>query len=214
MFSFFRDPKYVLALSSIVTILFIVQYFVPNPSLSFITLQLGNWGIIFSAYALVYGLISQSRRNIDLITKSGGRDLYALWILTVSVITFVLGAFSLEQTQYKWIFNYVYTSLGATLFSFSFLYTASAAIRVLRARDIPSTLFMIAAVLTVLGDAPTFRSFAPWLFDLRSWITGEISRGPYVAFNMSLGIGMVLIGIRSIIGLERGWTGVRRTGEE
>jgi hypothetical protein len=215
MISSLRDPKYVLALSSIVTVIFIVQYFVPIPALSYITLQLGNWGIIFSAYALIYGLLSQSKRNIDLITKSKGRDLYSLWILVVSVVTFALGVFNLEQPQYKWIFNYIYTTLGATLFSFSFLYTASAAVRVLRARNVPSTLFMLAAVITILGDAPTFRSIAPWLFDLRSWVTGEASRGPYVAFNMSLGIGMVLIGLRSILGLERGWTGERRLlGEE
>jgi len=173
------------------------------------TLQIGNWGIIFAAYAMTYGLVHLvKRRTIDVI-KSQGRNVYSLWILITAVVTTILGILGgVEQSQYAWIYTFIYSSLGATLYSFSYLYTASAGTRVLRARNIASALFLFGAVFILLGDIPAIRSFVPQFYSFGQWIRGNLARGPYMAFKMSVGIGIVLMGLRVIIGAERGWAGI------
>jgi hypothetical protein len=200
---------YPIAIASLVTIIFVIQYFYPDPTLSYMTSQIGNWGIIFAAYAMAYGLVNLvTRRAMDVI-KSRGRNLYSLWILITAVVTSILGIFGgIGQPQYSWIYTFIYSSLGATLYSFSYLYTASAGVRVLRVKNLLTALFLFGAVFTLLGDVPAIRSFVPQFFDLRQWITGELARGPYIAFNMSVGIGIAIMGLRVIIGAERRWAGI------
>ena len=204
-----RKPVYPIAIASLVTIIFLIQYFYPHPTLSYMTDNIGNWGIIFAAFAMAYGLVRLGTRRTTDVIKSRGRNLYSLWILITAVVTSILGILGgQDQPQYSWIYTFVYSSLGATMYSFSYLYTASAATRVLRIKNTATALFLFGAVFTLLGDIPAIRSFVPQFFDLRQWITGDLARGPYMAFNMSVGIGIVLMGLRIIIGAERRWAGI------
>lgn len=213
MMSTLRDPKYPIIIASIVAIIFVSQYFYPAPSLTTVTSQLGNWAIVLAAYAMCYGLLSQTIRNIGLITKSGGKDLYSIVVTVFALVTFALGSFSLKQPTYEWIFNNIYTSLGSTFVSFSFLYTASAVVRVLKFKGILPGLFTAMAIANLLGDMTILRPSTMLFYQLKMWLADNVVTGPYTAFRISLGIGMVLMGIRVVLGSERGWLGRQEEGE-
>ena len=204
-----RSTKFAAGIVFIVASTFIVEYFFPNPSLTFSTQQLGNWAIVFSAYAMGYGLFTLLVRHGSNVIKSGGKNLFSLWLLIVLITTVALGLRGgVNDPGYRWMFDYVYTGLGATLYSFAFLYLCSAAVRVLRFRTIEESLLSIAAVIVLLGNTPLFATYTTIFMDIEAWIFSVPSRGVYTAFNISVAIGMVLIGLRTMTGIERGWLGV------
>jgi len=193
------------------TIIWTVAYFYPVKVLTDTVTISGNWGIVISAYAMGYGLISLIRRNITVAIKSKGRQIFHLWSVVVAVVTVLLGAIGgINQPNYQWIYQNVYTPLGAVLYSFSFIYTVSATIRVFKVRGLFVTIFLIAGMITLVGDMTFVRTYLPFLGELRHWAVGPGSTGPYVAFNMSLGIGTLLYAYRTITGSERGWAGIIR----
>jgi hypothetical protein len=80
---------------------------------------------------------------------------------------------------------------------------------VLRARTFEAALLFTTAVLVILGNTPIFPAMFPQFFYIREWIFGPIVGGAYRGIRIGIGMGAVVLGIRTLIGLETGYLGRR-----
>jgi len=125
------------------------------------------------------------------------------------------------------IFQNVFTPLGATMFSLLAFFMASAAFRAFRAKSIPATLLLISAFFVMLGRVPIGAFVGEWLEFLvlpimqmtlpESWISpsnqwfselaGFIMNVPNAAGQRAImigaALGMVAASLRIWIGLEK-----------
>lgn len=117
-----------------------------------------------------------------------------------------------EETLFEFTYDSIYTPLSATIYSLLAFYVASAAFRSFRAKNLPSTLLLVSAVLVMIGAVPvggllmvelasgeTWRPLV-WLKDwLMTWPNGAGQR----AILMGAALGMIATGLRVIFGIER-----------
>jgi hypothetical protein len=106
---------------------------------------------------------------------------------------------------YNWMFNYVYTPLGATLYPITGFYIFSAAYRAFRARNIDAALMLIAGCFVILSNAPVGEAIWVGFATIGEWFrfTGQIPGMRTFALVGTLG--MIAYGFRALLGKERGF---------
>lgn len=179
-----------------------------TPILSPLTRDINNWSIILSAYAMMYGFLRLIIHHGRRVIQSGGRSLYSIWLITVMMIILIFGLIgSIQQPVVQWIYSIPYQALKANFQSLAFLYMCSAALRVFRFKDTNSYVYVGVAVIVMLSNMPVWNLYTNIFVDMKEWILTVPSAGAMVGFNMGIALGSILVGIRMMLGLERGWLG-------
>lgn len=68
----------------------------------------------------------------------------------------------IEGTIFKWMFKYIFTPLGATMFALLAFFVASASYRAFRIRNFEATLLLIAGIIIMLGRVPIGHKISAW----------------------------------------------------
>ncbi|MCS7363927.1 MAG: hypothetical protein NDF54_00615 [archaeon GB-1867-035] len=208
--SVLRKREIPMAIIFIISMIFVVQYYVKGVEpLDTLTNTLGNWAIIFSALAMGIGLINLIIIHGRKVMDRKGEWYFDAWLILIMLVTFGLGAIGgTEDPYYSFIFNNVYQALSPTLFSFAYLYMCTIAVQAFRVMNWDAGLLMLAGVLTMIANIPMVQVQTGLFVELKNWIFAVPARGVFTAFRISLALGFVLIGIRVILGVERGYLGV------
>lgn len=208
-----KNQSIPVAIIFVITSLFIVNYFFPGTPIAPYVGQLGNWSIIIAAYAMAFGFLNLLLRHGRAVLETPEKNLLSVWLLIVMLVTFGLGTFGgLNNTSYLWIYNNAYLPIGASFLSFSFIYMCSAAVRTMKLRTLNESLLLLGASIALAGNIPLFSSYTTIFVQLKEWALAVPTRGTFTAFNISIALGVILIGIRTLIGIERGWIGEQSTG--
>lgn len=140
--------------------------------------------------------------------------IFSSWIFIVLILFVVtgvfLGAASGERTDepsYVWMFDYIYMSLGGTMYSILAFFIASGAYRAFRARTAEAALLLIAGSLVMLGNAPIGGVIWSGFIDINTWIQRIPMMSGIRGILIGAGIGAIAMGIRILTGRERGFLG-------
>jgi len=197
----------------ITSMVFIVQYYLPgfDPLDSLISL-LGNWAVVFSAMAMGLGLLNLATNSVRKIQKRSKEWYFDAWLLFIMLLVLVLGGIGgAKDERYLWIFNNVYQQLSPTFFGFAYLYMCSVAVLTFRVANWETALLMLGGVLVMIGNIPFIQVYTGAFVSLKDWIFAIPSRGVFTAFRISMALGFVLIGIRTLLGIERGYMGAEES---
>ncbi|MFB0558759.1 MAG: hypothetical protein ACETVY_06555 [Candidatus Bathyarchaeia archaeon] len=172
-----------------------------------------NWGVVLNAFALGLGAVNLFRVHGRRISERKRDDWYfSAWLLFTLILFVVvgLGTGQFETgAQYQWIYNALFLPIGATMYSSLAFYMAFGSYRVLRARNLDAFLLFVTAIFVILGNTPIFPATFPVFFHIREWIFTAIVGGAYRGIRIGVGIGAVVLGIRTLIGMETGYLGRR-----
>lgn len=172
-----------------------------------------NWGVVLNAFALGLGAVNLFRVHGRRISERKRDDWYfSAWLLFTLILFVVvgLGTGQFEAgAQYQWIYNALFLPIGATMYSSLAFYMAFGSYRVLRARNLDAFLLFVTAIFVILGNTPIFPATFPVFFHIREWIFTAIVGGAYRGIRIGVGIGAVVLGIRTLIGMETGYLGRR-----
>lgn len=172
-----------------------------------------NWGVVLNAFALGLGAVNLFRVHGRRISERKRDDWYfSAWLLFTLILFVVvgLGTGQFEAgAQYQWIYNALFLPIGATMYSSLAFYMAFGSYRVLRARNLDAFLLFVTAIFVILGNTPIFPATIPEFFYIREWIFTAIVGGAYRGIRIGVGIGAVVLGIRTLIGMETGYLGRR-----
>jgi len=173
-----------------------------------------NWGIVLQGFALGLGAVNLFKVHGKRVTeRREGTDWYfSAWLLIMLVLWIVIGLVTGQYEQgatYSWLYNAIYLPISSTMYSSLAFYMAYGAYKVLRARNFDAALLFITAVLVIFGNTPMFPAMYPGFFYMREWIFGPIVSGAYRGVRIGIGIGAVVLGIKTLIGMETGYLGRR-----
>jgi len=203
-----------LAITFLVGIIAIGDYYTGIEAVTQTFNVIKNWGIVLQGFALGLGAVNLFRvHGKRIATRKEGTDWYfSAWLLLMLAVHIVLGLVTGQYEQgeaYSWLYNSIYLPLGSTMYSSLAFYMAYGSYKVLRARNFDAALLFITAVLVILGNTPMFPAMYPGFFYMREWIFGPIVSGAYRGVRIGIGIGAVVLGIKTLIGMETGYLGRR-----
>lgn len=203
-----------LAITFIIGVIAVLDYYTTLTVVTDTFTVIKNWGVVLQGFALGLGAANLLRVHGKRISERRKDEWYfSAWLL-IMMFVFIFfglwrGRFDRDPT-YDWLYNAIYLPLGSTMYSSLAFYMAYGSYKVLRARNFDAALLFITAIVVILGNTPLFPAIYPGFFYAREWIFTAIVGGAYRGIRIGIGIGAVVLGIRTLVGLETGYLG-RRT---
>jgi len=204
-----------LIISFIVGLVMVGEFFIPHYKYRAVTSELLEWGLILAAGAFILGLVNLVQVNLPVVIQKKEDWGYKLVMLITLVVTLLIGIYSGTGRQddgehYKWLFDYMFVPLNATMFALLAFYIASAAFRAFRARNLEATLLLAAAILVMLARVPIGEAIpvvGDYLPKVMNWIMDVPNIAGRRAIFIGAALGAVSTGLRVILGLERSHLG-------
>jgi hypothetical protein len=191
------------------------EFFIPHYRYRAVTSELLEWGLILAAGAFILGLVNLIQVNLPVVIQKKEDWGYKLVMLITLAVTLGIGLYSGTGRQgdgqsYKWLFDYMFVPLNATMFALLAFYIASAAFRAFRARNLEATLLLAAAILVMLARVPIGEAIpviGDYLPKVMNWIMDVPNIAGRRAIFIGAALGAVSTGLRVILGLERSHLG-------
>jgi hypothetical protein len=116
------------------------------------------------------------------------------------------GKFTAESTYTYW-FNNLYVPLDSTIFSMLAFYITSSAYRAFRVRSAEATVLLLSALVVMFGRAPVGPAVWPSIGPITSWIMAVPNTAGMRGILIGVSLGVLSMGIRLLLGRERGYLG-------
>lgn len=151
-------------------------------------------------------------------------------IVTIVAFTFMLaaGLFKIgnpgdiasslnhPDSLFQMVYENVFVPLGSTMYALLAFFVASASYRAFRAKNREATILLVAAFIILLGRTPFGMMLTQWIPDdlsilqipsLAVWIMNSPNLAGQRAIMIGIGLGVVSMSLRLILGIERTYLG-------
>ena len=201
-----------LVITFIVGMIMLGEAFIPHWRYRVISENMFEWGLILAAAAFLLGLINLVQVNLPKVlrreTDWGYKAVMLVALVATLIVGFAGGADRLNSGEaYKWVFDFVFIPLNATMFALLAFYIASAAFRAFRARNIEATVLLVAAIVVMIGRVPIGEALSERLPTLVNWLMEVPNTAARRAIFVGAALGAIATGIRIILGIERSHLG-------
>jgi hypothetical protein len=121
-----------------------------------------------------------------------------------------------EGSLFQIIYVNVFVPLGSTMYALLAFFVASASYRAFRAKNLEATILLIAAFIILLGRTPFGTLVTSWIPpswsvlqipNLAIWIMNSPNLAGQRAIMIGIGLGVVAMSLRLILGIERTYLG-------
>ncbi|MFQ6678723.1 MAG: hypothetical protein ACE5D0_10470 [Fidelibacterota bacterium] len=207
---------------AVVGALTLFGWFIEEPYIeSFVNDDATQWYDILMSFAITLGALNLMKLQLQKISKKRSGWPYSLvaiggflFAITAGFIykgvddsVAVWGAHvTTEGTLFKWMFDYVFTPLSATMFSLLAFFVASASYRAFRIRNFEATLLLVSGIIIMVGRVPIGSVISSWFImyilvlalgiGVNSW-----KKDKKLTFGV-VGAGIVIV---TIAGMMTGW---------
>lgn len=188
-------------------LLVLAGYFLP--ALANVEMILLNWAMILAGAATFLGIFNLISVHGDKIRRREKGNLYSALLLLSLLGTFFLGfILGPDNTSMRILLNGIILPAEAMLMGLLAVTLLYAAIRLLRRRvNIMSILFLISAVLILIGTATLPFGNIPVFGTLRSWMTNVLAVGGARGILIGVVLGTLTTGLRVLFGMDRPYGG-------
>jgi hypothetical protein len=194
----------------LVGLIFQVETFFKVPtSVSVFAGDVKNIAMVIAAFGLAVGGVNiflvNGRR---IINRTPGQWYYAIWLIIIMFAYIIVGlAQGTTSSNYTWLFETFFVPINQTMYALIGLYLIAAMFYAFRIRNLETSLMVIVSCITLLGRAPLSEQILPQFVTITNWIRDVPNVGASRAIRMIGAIGMILIGMRTLAGMERGAMG-------
>ncbi|MFH1688173.1 MAG: hypothetical protein ABIE70_11720 [bacterium] len=128
----------------------------------------------------------------------------------------IASALTTEGSVFQTIYETVFVPCGSTMYALLAFFVASASYRAFRAKNVQATILLVAAFIILLGRTPFGMMLTFWIPDefsimqipnLAVWIMNSPNLAGQRAIIIGIGLGVVSISLRLILGIERTYLG-------
>jgi hypothetical protein len=182
--------------------------FIDHPLLTQIVTETGFWSSIIRMSAWGLGVIylfqgeyHALKRTPTFIQKVNFATLVSFSLLLVGMF-FLLPGSNLNP-WYQWVYMGFYRAQSTAFYGLMFLYLMSASYRMLRVKSVESTILLVSGFLYIMRSTSIFTLYFPWLLPLGEWLMDYPNRAAVTGATLAASFGMVLIGVRTMLGRER-----------
>jgi uncharacterized membrane protein len=202
-----------LALTFIVGMIVTFDWFISWDPLQSLTTTLMNYQIVMVAFMMGFAGVNlvylHSRRIQRSMSENKLYDaLLSAVLLACLFIWIIVGVgLGMGTDQYTWLFNTFNQSLSATAYAATLFYLASATYRVLRIRSAETGILLLVGFITICANIPLFKAYFPFLGTIVVWISDGLVKYSYRAITIGVGLGGILMGVRTLLAMETGYLG-------
>jgi hypothetical protein len=196
-------------LATIFGLALFLLYFSSHPTARTInqTIVDSYWQIIFGCAVLV-GVVSFLKVNLKAIERGDQRWYRVLSIAGLIAMPVTAGLWGRDgASPFMWMFDNVQIPLQSTVFALLAFFVASASYRGFRARSIPATILLTAALLVLINRSALGEYLWRQFPDFTDWIRNTPSMAARRAILIGIGLGSLTTSLRVILGIERAWLG-------
>lgn len=182
-------------------------YFIFQPEIVSLRLLFSDWAAILAAVALVLGLANLIMVHWQKVVGQGRNWLYSIVLILALIITFALvlwqgpaGAGS------RWILNYIQTPVESSLAALLSVILLTAGFRLLRNSGRPralSLIFIVVAILVLLGSGPLPGERTAFLEQIRAWLAQVPAVAGARGILLGVVLGIIATGLRVLMGADR-----------
>jgi len=207
--SLFVRRQIPIALVFVAAVLVMADYFLKIPGTGPAVVDLQNWGIILSAFALGFGAVNLFYLHTRHISRrTAGQWPFSIWILVMIVVTAVIGvAMGPTGPHYSWWYNATYFALSATVYSSLGFYMTTGCYRALRARNVEAALLLVVGAIALLRNAPAIAVGVPIIIPMEAWLSAIPTTSAQRGIMIGAALGAIALGVRTMIGRETGFLG-------
>ena len=202
-----------LALTFIVGMIITINWFVditPLKGLSNIILNFNTVMVAFMmGFAGVNLLVIHTRRIQKNMSQGNMLDvILSVLLLGTLIVWTAVGIFMGRSSDtYQWMYSNFNLPLSSTAYAATLFYLASATYRVIRARSTETTILVVVSIVVVMANMPMFVTYIPALLVIKAWIETVIVTAAYRAITIGVGLGGILMGVRTLLAMETGFLG-------
>ena len=190
-----------ITLGVIVAIIVFLQYFIVHPLLEISSSTIQLWAIILSSYALLMGLAAVTIYQIKQFMKT--RYWYNALVLVFTYATLIIGlALSPASTEYRWIMSNINLPTMMVTASYLAFFISSAAYRAFRVKNFEAAILLFTAIVVMLKNMPLGNALIPFTLPLGNWLNDFFTLGANRGFTIAFGIGIILAGIKQLMGYQ------------
>ena len=197
-------------------------WFVDQPGIkAFVDDDATQWYDILASFAIILGALNLIKLQIQKVARKKKGWPYSLvaiggFIFAITAGFFIKGVddsvavwgahVTTEGTVFKWMFDYMFTPMSATMFSLLAFFVASASYRAFRIRNFEATLLLVAGIIIMVGRVPIGSMVSSWFImyivvlslgiGVNSW-----KKDKMITFGV-VGVGVVIV---TIAGMMTGW---------
>ena len=185
------------------------------------TLLTGTVDVIV-ATAGVIGLIVLLRHHGVNVSRRGRYWKYSVITIIGVVLYLIVGLYGvatqvdsagthrylmLASDWFTFVYNNIYSHMEATIFSLLAFFIASAAYRAFRLRSLEASVLLIVGALMLLGRAPIGGATWGGFPNISTWLLNVLNTAGGRAITIGIAIGAILLAVRQLLGVERGYLG-------
>lgn len=210
-----------IAIVAIIGFLTLFGWFINEPHIeAFVNDDATQWYDILASFAIFLGGLNLLKMQLQKIMKQQKGWQYSIVAIGGFIFAIIAGFFikggadhvmwgahvTSEGTLFKWMFDFVFTPLSATMFALLAFFVASASYRAFRIRNFEATLLLVAGIIIMLGRVPIGSKISPWLvmyilvlvmgIGVNTWLKNQL-----LTFA-SVGAGIAIV---TIAGFAMGW---------
>lgn len=165
--------------------------------------------------------IQRKRRDwpFSIVTIAGFLVMLAFGLFKINNPGGIAANVTAEGSSFAMMYESVFVPLGSTMYALLAFFVASASYRAFRAKNREATILLVAAFIILLGSTPFGTVLTAWLPEelsilhipnLAVWVMSSPNLAGQRAIIIGIGLGVVSMSLRLILGLERTYLGEDR----
>jgi hypothetical protein len=197
-------------------------WFVEEPNIkAFVDDDATQWYDILASFAIILGAMNLMKMQIQKVARQKKGWPYSIvaifgFLFAITAGFFIKGVddsvavwgahVTTEGTLFKWIFDYMFTPLSATMFSLLAFFVASASYRAFRIRNFEASLLLVAGIIIMVGRVPIGSLISSWVIMYISVLALGIGVNTWkkdkkITFGV-VGVGIIIV---TVAGMMTGW---------
>jgi len=213
-----------LVLTFLTGMIYVSEWFVRETVLTDMTTGIANFIQTATVFVFLFSTINLTVIHVARIRRQlrGPKQLREIFLSSfLLAMIYIVGIVSAYYTvvrgwklpsatpEYMWWYNNWYLSSSATAYAGTLFYIIAATYRILRIRSRESLVLIIGFFIALLYTTPVATSYIFGLSSLGEWLDRIIVTAANRAIMIGVGIGAILMGIRTLLAMETGYLGAR-----
>ena len=197
-------------------------WFIDQPNIKeFVNDDATQWFDILASFAIILGALNLIKLQVQKVLYQKPGWIYSVVAILGFIFAIIAGFFvkgvddsvaqwgahvTTEGTLFKWMFDYLFTPMSATMFSLLAFFVASASYRAFRIRNFEATLLLVSGIIIMVGRVPIGSVISSWfimyLLVLSAGIYINVWKKDMTTTFIFVAVGIAVV---TIAGFMAGW---------
>jgi len=197
-------------------------WFIDQPNIKeFVNDDATQWFDILASFAIILGALNLIKLQVQKALYQKPGWIYSVVAILGFIFAIIAGFFvkgvddsvaqwgahvTTEGTLFKWMFDYLFTPMSATMFSLLAFFVASASYRAFRIRNFEATLLLVSGIIIMVGRVPIGSVISSWfimyLLVLSAGIYVNVWKKDMTTTFIFVAVGIAVV---TIAGFMAGW---------